>query len=316
MRSMVRGLRSAVRGVAAGAACVALCATVGLTGTAHAAEVSDEQAAGAKPAFPSEIKGWQPIGRYEIDAASQAQGLANVRPPGAEPYLYYTGNTSIPAPVRERGWSHIGDPDSSRGYLFDAYQGGGDATAKMFRVTTPSGAAYEYVHPLAAGEAMNNSFAAISPDSRWMVSGEWDTMNRLLVFPTPLLNPATARTGGDLALAGTIELDRPVKDIQGCTFLDAKRLLCASDDSDRKLFPEAKPLLQIELKKALNGRTVTGHVTSLGALPQLSACPGTAVDFETEGNDYDRRTGVLRVEMIPPRDCAARATVYEFKRKH
>lgn len=120
---------------------------------------------------------------------------------------------------------------------------------------------------------------------------------------------------GTLPLAATIELDRPVKDIQGCTFLDAKRLLCASDDSDAKLFPVAKPLLLIELKQALNGKTATGHVTSLGALPLLSACPGAAVDFETEGDDYDRRTGVLRVEMIPPRDCAARATVYEFKRK-
>ncbi|MGC0416922.1 hypothetical protein [Embleya sp. AB8] len=311
MKLMVKGLRTILRGVTVGATGVALCATLGLAGTAHAAESERRP----DPAFPATISGWQPIGKYEIDAQSQAQGLASVHPRGAKPYTYYAGNTSIPAPVRERGWSHIGDPDSSRGYLFDAYQGGGDATAKMFRVTTPTGAAYEYVHPLAPGEAMNNSFAAVTPNGRWMVSGEWDTMNRLLVFPTPLLNPATPRTGGDLALAATIELDHPIKDIQGCTFLDAKRLLCASDDSDGKLFPATKPLLQVDLKKELNGKTVTGHVTSLGSLPQLSACPGASADFETEGNDYDRNTGVLRVEMIPPRNCAAHATVYEFKRK-
>ncbi|MFF7249714.1 hypothetical protein ACFZBU_38110 [Embleya sp. NPDC008237] len=313
MRLVAKGLRAVWRGASVGAVCVALCAGGGLAGTAHAAETAGAEGAGA--AFPSAVAGWKPVGKYEIDAQSQAQGLAGVRPHGGKPYTYYAGNTSIPADVRARGWGHIGDPDSSRGYVFDAYQGGGDATAKMFRVTTPAGDAYEYVHPLAAGEAMNNSFAAVSPDSRWLVSGEWDTMNRLLVFPTPMLNGATPQTGGTLPLAATIELDRPVKDIQGCTFLDAKRLVCASDDSDAKLFPVAKPLLQIELKKALNGKTVTGHVTSLGALPLLSACPGAPADFETEGDDYDRRTGVLRVEMIPPRDCAARATVYEFERK-
>jgi len=32
----------------------------------------------------------------------------------------------------------------------------------MYLVTTPSGAQYEYVHPLAAGEKFNNSFDAIS----------------------------------------------------------------------------------------------------------------------------------------------------------
>lgn len=311
MKLIVRGRKAVWRGLSVGAACLALCATVGLTGTAHAEQAPQ----GTSAAFPSAIEGWKAIGQYEIDARSQAQGLAGVRPPGAKPYMYYAGNTSIPAPVRERGWSHIGDPDSSRGYVFDAYQGGGDATSKMFRVTTPSGVAHEYVHALAPGEAMNNSFAAVAPDGRWLVSGEWDTMTRLLVFPTPILNGATPRGGGALPLAATIELDRPVKDIQGCTFLDAKQLLCASDDSDAKLFPVPKPLLRIELRKALNGKTVTGHVTSLGALPLLSACPGAAVDFETEGDDYDRHTGVLRVEMIPPRDCAARATVYEFKRE-
>lgn len=117
----------------------------------------------------------------------------------------------------------------------------------MFRVTTPSGASYEHVHTLTSGEAYNNSYAAVSPDGQWTVSGEWDMMTRLLVFATPILNPATPRTGGDLPLAATIELDHPIADAQGCTFLSSAKLLCATDDSDTTPRPVPKQLLEIDL---------------------------------------------------------------------
>ena len=47
-------------------------------------------------------------------------------------------------------------------------------------------------HALGPGEALNNSFVAISPGGQWMVSGEWGTMTRLLVHPTPGVNPSTS----------------------------------------------------------------------------------------------------------------------------
>ncbi|WP_161363976.1 hypothetical protein [Streptomyces sp. SID3343] len=70
----------------------------------------------------------------------------------------------------------------------------------------------------------------------------------------------------------------------------------ASDDSDAMLFPVVDPLPQVEPRKAPNGKTVAGPVTSLGALPPTSACPGALADCETEGDDYDRHTGVPRVD--------------------
>jgi hypothetical protein len=76
-----------------------------------------------------------------------------------------------------------------------------------------------------------------------MVNGEWDTMNRFLVFPTPVLNPSTSPAGGTLDIAAELKLDRPVRDVQGCTFFSATRLLCASDDSGTDLFPTTKQLL-------------------------------------------------------------------------
>jgi hypothetical protein len=41
------------------------------------------------------------------------------------------------------------------------------------------------VNALESWEASNNSFSAVSPGARWMVNGEWGTMDRLLVFPMP-----------------------------------------------------------------------------------------------------------------------------------
>src|SRR6185312_2146899 len=112
-----------------------------------------------------------------------------------------------------------------------AYQGPSSGNSKMYLVTTPSGATYQYVHRLVQSELYNNSFAAISPDGRWMVSGEWETMSHLQIYPTPLLNHATPRTGGALRLAGLIRLDHKVNDVQGCDFVTSMRLICVSDDN-------------------------------------------------------------------------------------
>jgi hypothetical protein len=51
----------------------------------------------------------------------------------------------------------------------------------MYLLTTPFGSTYQYVHTLVSDELYNNSFDAISPDTRWMVSGEWGTMTHLQI---------------------------------------------------------------------------------------------------------------------------------------
>jgi hypothetical protein len=249
---------------------------------------------------------WAETGTAYTDTLGGGQGLAS----RADGSLLYRGLASIPLDLRVKGWNHVGDPDIARGHVFDAYQGADTATSKMFAVTTPSGKRYEYVHRLGPGEKVNNSFAAVSPDGQWLVSGEWGEQRRLQVFPAPLLNPSTPPTGGALPEAGQITLDKPVRDIQGCDFVTDTRLVCASNDTTGTLFPEIRPLLQIDLPRKPDGQPVTGSVKSLFALPQRSVCTGT---FETEGVDYDVDSGTLRAQVIPPGVCAAATAVYSYR---
>jgi hypothetical protein len=146
-----------------------------------------------------------------------------------------------------------------------------------------------------------------------MVAGEWDTMSHLQIYPTPFLNHETPRHGGPLKLAGYIKLDHKVNDVQGCDFVTPTKLVCASDDDSQALFPNAKPLLEVDLPRPLNGASMKGHVVDLGSIPQQSSCSGT---FEAEGVDFDASTGILRLEVIQPSSCILMTTVYEYKQAH
>jgi hypothetical protein len=249
----------------------------------------------ASPA--SAATSWTTAGYDHADALTQSQGMATiVRPGGTQ--LRYTGVGTIPLSVRSEGWDHVGDPDSAAGYYVEPYEHAG-ATAKMYRAQAPDGTWREYVHTLGADETYNNSFDAISPSGAWMVSGEWNTMNRLLGFATPGLNPA-AIPAANLPTAFTVHLDHPVRNVQGCAFLATQTLLCASDDAATDLFGMVKPLLRIDLARPLDGADVTGHVTALRPLPLSSLCSGA---FEVEGVDYDRSSGILRAIVMSPGIC-------------
>ncbi|MCX4912513.1 MULTISPECIES: hypothetical protein [unclassified Streptomyces] len=254
---------------------------------------------------------WNEVGSDRADPLTESQGLASVEVPANSPNRY-TGIGTIPVGVSSRGWNHVGDPDtSSDGHYIEPYQSD-SGTSKMFRVQAPGGAWSEYVHALGAGEAPNNSFVAVTPGGSWMVSGEYGTMDRLLVFPTPGVNPATS-PGANLPQASTVHLDHGVRDVQGCDFVTSTRLLCSSDDPAGTLFGITKPLLQIDLTAEPNGTAdVTGHVTALRQLPLRSSCSGT---FEAEGIDYDRRTATLRVIVVSPGFCVLTdSKTYRFTR--
>ncbi len=255
---------------------------------------------------------WELVGKRRRLVWFADQGLATVARPDGGRRLVYRGDRSIPSSIRRGGtWAHIGDPDSRDGVIIDCYQGKPGATRKMFRATRAGGPSREYVHPLAAGERVNNSFVAISPDGQWMVSGEWGTMRRFLVFPTPVLNSAASPTA--LHLAATLELDHPVRNVQGGVFVDPVTMLCSTNDPAADLWPVARQLLQVDLERPLDGGAVTGRVSCLGALPLESYCPGT---FEVEGIDYDITSGDLRVLVIPPPPCKwVTVTVYRFRRQ-
>lgn len=264
---------------------------------------------------PKGIAGWKVVGSYDRNTLGAGEGVATVVRSSLQggPYVLYRGIQSVPSAQKAQGWSHIGDPDSLRGYVFDAFQGPSSGNSKMFLVTTPSGRTYQYVHTLVPGELYNNSFATVSPNGQWMVAGEWETMSHLQIYPTPYLNHRTSRSGGPLRLAGYIKLDHKVNDIQGCDFVRASKLICVSDDDSKTLFPFEKPLLEVDLRGPLDGRTLRGHVVDLGPIPQQSSCTGT---FESEGIDYDVTNGTLRVEVIAPGSCILTTTIYEYKAAH
>src|SRR5436305_3084427 len=247
----------------------------------------------ASPAFAADT--WTTAGYDHADALTQSQGMATIVRAGVT-QLRYTGVGTIPLSVRVEGWDHVGDPDSVAGYYVEPYEHAG-ATAKMYRVQAPDGSWREYVHALDPGEVYNNSFDTVSPSGAWLLSGEWNTMNRLLGFATPGLNPA-AVPGANLPTAFTVHLDHAVRNVQGCDFLTAQTPLCASDDAATDLFGIAKPLLQIDLARPLDGADVTGHVTALRPLPLSSICSGS---FEVEGVDY--AGGTLRVLVMSPGFC-------------
>ncbi|MFF3871652.1 hypothetical protein [Streptomyces sp. NPDC001978] len=254
---------------------------------------------------------WTETGSDRADPLTESQGLTSVEVPAGSPNRY-TGIGTIPSDVRGRGWNHVGDPDASYdGYYIEPYQRD-SGNSKMFRVQAPGGTWSEYVHTLSGGEALNNSWVAVSPGGQWMLAGEYGTMSRLLVFPTPGVNPSTSPSA-NLPQAATVNLDHAVRDVQGCDFSGPTTLLCSSDDPDGSRFGITKPLLQIDLSAEPNGTAdVSGHVTALRQLPLRSSCSGT---FEAEGIDYDRRTGTLRVIVVSPGFCVLTdSKTYKFTR--
>jgi hypothetical protein len=304
---------AAIAAVAAVAAVAALVAGVpGVPGVALRAETSAAAAVNGSVVAASKpgIVGWTEVGSHDENTLVAGEGVATVSTPGHGSAVLYRGIQSVPGNLSAQGWTHIGDPDSTRGYIVDAYQGPSSGTSKMFLVTTPKGKSVEYIHTLVRDELYNNSFATVSPDAQWMVAGEWETMNHLQIYPTPLLNHKTAHDGGTLRLAGYIKLDHKVNDIQGCDFVTPRRLICASDDDSETLFPNQKPLLEVTLPGPLRGASVKAHVVDLGSIPQESTCSGT---FEAEGVDFDTSTGRLSVEVIQPGSCILKTTVFEYE---
>lgn len=233
------------------------------------------------------------------------QGLATRRLPDGRTTPVTRGDADVTPDMTAAGWTHIGDPGAWGGWLVDAWQGRPDA--KLFVVTSPAGVVTDVVHPLAAGEAANDSFVAVDPGGRWLVSGEWGDEHRLLVLPAPW--PAAAgpedaapvALPGSLALAGAIRLRQPVRDVQGCDFADPVTLLCATADPGRDLWPTPDQLLEVRLDAPLApGRTSpAASVAELGGLPSTTAC-GPA---EPEGVDVDRAARVLRVDGTGPGRC-------------
>jgi hypothetical protein len=264
---------------------------------------------------------WTQVGHETMASLTQGQGLATVVHADGSTSLFYDGVLSVPSAKSAAGWNHVGDPDSASGLVVQPYQNAQASVGqKLFAVTAPDGTETDFVHHDVAGEQYNNSFDAISPDGRWMVSGEWDDMTRLLIMPTPLLNPAATDPSADLPLTGQIQLDATVTDVQGCDFATPTELLCSSDDPITEHGMPRKSYFRVDLAHPLDGATVAAHVSTLGVVPQTSTCAPTGVgswpdDYEVEGVDVDTVAGLFRVEMVPPGACGVTGDVFVYQQQ-
>jgi hypothetical protein len=257
---------------------------------------------------------WRLVRWTTLPTGIAGQGVATVLNPNGTSRIVTRGLGSIPLALRRAGWTHIGDPDSIDGYLLDAYQSAVQAgvhtathpSTKLFTLTSPAGVRTDYLHRLVRGEMFNNSFVAIAPGGRWFVSGEWLTVKRLLVFALPRLLPLP-QVDSNLALASTIRLKHPVRDVQGCAFTGATTLLCSTNDPRRDLFPVPHQLLRIQLAHPLDGTPDSATVHLLGELPQRSSCPGLG---EVEGLDVAGSR--LLVAVIEPGRCSHSTQLYTY----
>ncbi len=252
---------------------------------------------------------WHSVSWKEIPAAAANQGVATVTSAHGGSHLVTRGSDSASPALSAAGWSHIGDPGSRRGYVLDAYQAHPGKHSKLFVLTSPTGHRTRWVHRDVPGEMINNSFTAITPSGQWFVGGEWGKVTRLLVYPTPHMNPAAGNSHRNLPLSSTITLTHPVRNVQGCSFFSPTVLFCATNDPRTDLFPMPRQLLQINLTHRLNGLPALGVPHALGSVPQHSRCPGTS---EIEGIDVSGHR--LTVITNQPNVCHSRSVLLTYTR--
>jgi len=263
-------------------------------------------AAGASPKPPAQTAGrartvWRLRTFFTEPITVAGEGVASY----LSGRVLFRGFAQVPASVSQLGFNHVGDEDIDRSdHIYDAYEDDHpDPVAKLFTITAPNGRVSDYPHPLARGEEYNNSFVTVSPNDRWLVSGEWDTEQRLLL----LSNPKGRPSGSSIPLAGTIVLRPSLYHVQGCDFFDAVTLICSTDNA-------VHAVVKVRLSAPLHRGT--NHATDRRLLipRQVSKCPGTG--FESEGVDYNARTGQLTLGINEPGVCVGTTDVNVYTLVH
>jgi len=285
--------------LAATAVTIALCAVIGTVAlsvaTASAPKRAPKERAAGAPAT------WTLRTFFTKPITVAGEGVASY-PSGR---LLFRGLAQVPAPISQLGLNHVGDEDIDRsGFVYDAYEDDHpNPITKLFTITAPNGRVSDYPHPLARGEEFNNSFVTVSPDDRWLVSGEWNTERRLLL----LSNPKGRPSGSSIPLAGTIALRPSLYHVQGCDFFDAVTLICSTDDA-------VHAVVKVSLSAPLHRGINTATDRRLLIPREVSKCPGRK--FESEGVDYNARTGRLTLAINEPGACIGTTDVNVYKLAH
>jgi hypothetical protein len=132
-------------------------------------------------------------------------------------------------------------------------------------------------------------------------------MTRLLVFALArLTTPLPASTSSDLALASTIQLTHPMRDVQCCAFISAPRLLCSTNDPSTDLYAAPRQLVLVTLSHGLDGHALLGTPQLVAASPSAS---NTNVAGEVEGIDVHGKRVLVSV-VGPDRSIAV---LYEHR---
>jgi hypothetical protein len=181
--------------------------------------------------------------------------------------------------------SHTGDPDAHGGRVILPWEnkqlGPSNPPTKSFGVYDET--TLELIgwskHVLVPGETNDNPWVTISPDGAWMLSGRYAPMPELEVFPVPVAPFA------DIPRSATIPLDRPAYEVQGCDFVHATQLVCASNNEET-----GKQVFLLDLDAPVGGGASSATLTYVGAAPQLPPLLGESVEFcedsgEIEGVD-------------------------------
>ncbi|WP_341267377.1 hypothetical protein [Gordonia malaquae] len=212
--------------------------------------------------------------------------------------LHPRGTLSIRPDLWQAGWQHIGDQDIHAGYTYDDYENL-SASRKLYTITSPHGVMTKYYHPLEPGEMANNSFVTVDPTGAYLVSGEWFTEQRFIVFANPKDRPA----GSTMPILSEIRLDTPLTNVQSCDFMTADRLLCAVDEPVNRV-------VSVHLSAPVGAASVDGTVEPEFTIPKRSVCRGS---YESEGIDYDVSRRILSVAMINPSPCFVGTKVFRYR---
>lgn len=196
--------------------------------------------------------------------------------------------------------SHTGDPDAHGGRVIVPWEnkqlGPSSPPTKSFGVY--DGESLDLLgwskHVLGPGETNDNPWVTISPDGRWVLTGRYTPLEHLEVYPVP------GTDGADVPLVATVPLDHPPSAVQGCDFVDERRLVCASNDA-----ATGRQVFLVDLDAPIGDGATTGAVTYVGPAPQAPPLTGDGAGCddvgEVEGIDAQRGADgstVVRVLVV------------------
>ncbi len=239
-----------------------------------------------------------------------SQGLASLPERGSDVIAFtsrYTldrtnGDTlerlasAFPPALAGQHFDHLGDIDAFDRQIYGGLEDNSDPYGERYHRAlvayddeslSPTAFALDPGAPDAPGDG-DAPWVTVSPDGAWVVGGEWNPQESLLVWRRD-----DVLAGGEIETVARIPLDAPLARVQGCDFDGPGVLVCASDDA-----ATGKLVMAIELSAPLHGRAdltaLTAHVEPLFPVPIPTNVCG--IEAEVEGVDVDGDT--LRVMVI------------------